>query len=108
MWFKVPILFAGDAGDMPEPKESMTAGGFSASSEKTAGRRTPEKPGATALLRFLESHLGLLKESWSIAQDIAARVKMFFYHLGRRDRFGTCPRGQALRGNSAFEITSQE
>jgi len=94
---------------MPEPKESMTAGGFSASSEKTAGRHAPEKPGATALPAFSGiPPRAFEKESWSIAQDIAVRVKMFFYHLGRRDRFGTCPRGQVLREGRAAEDAWQE
>jgi hypothetical protein len=81
----------------------MTAGDLSLSRRETAGRRAPEKPGATCpTYVFWNPHLGLLSESWSIAQDIAARVKMFFYHLGRKDRFRTCPRGQALRDGRGF------
>jgi len=86
----------------------MTAGGFSVFGEKSAGRRALEKLGATCPNYFSGiPPRAFLNESWSIPQDIVTRVKMFFYYLGRRDRFATCPTGQALRGRG-FEVASQE
>src|SRR6266545_1455135 len=81
------------------PSQEINDGRWFLGGQKRNSRTTrPRKAGRyLPYLRFLESHLGLLSESWSIAQDIAAAVKMFFYYLGRMDRFGTCPRGQALR-----------